>query len=202
MPIKALQRIKSLNLEASPSLDFARDMFMFSFYTRGMSFVDMARLTTNDIKYQYLTYRRRKTGQTLQIRWEQCMQEIVDKYRHLTTESLLLPISRSRDEPPTHYRIVMARVNKALKRIAQLASIDVSLTMYVARHSWASVARDQRIPISVISQGMGHDSELTTQIYLSTINNTLIDRANNRIITKLHTSITDASNSTLSSAPG
>lgn len=202
LPLKALQRIKSLNLEASPSLDFARDMFMFSFYTRGMSFVDMARLTTNDIKHQYLTYRRRKTGQTLQIRWEQCMQEIVDKYRHLTTDSFLLPISRSRDEPPSRYRIVMARVNKALKRIAQLASIDVPLTMYVARHSWASVARDQRIPISVISQGMGHDSELTTQIYLSTINNTLIDRANNRIITKLHTTITDTPNSTLSSAPG
>ncbi|MBE6318294.1 MAG: site-specific integrase [Bacteroidales bacterium] len=185
LPLKALQRIRTLNLANRPSLDFARDMFMFSFYTRGMSFIDMANLKTDDIKYNTLYYRRHKTGQQLQIRWERCMQEIVDKYKYITVAPFLLPISESPDDPYPRYKCIMSRVNKYLKRVALLANIDAPLTMYVARHSWASVARDAHIPISIISQGMGHDSELTTQIYLATINNVLVDRANKRIITKL-----------------
>ena len=43
------------------------------------------------------------------------------------------------------------------------------LTMYVARHSWASAAKAKNIPLSVISEGMGHDSEATTQIYLTSL---------------------------------
>ena len=58
-------------------LDFARDMFLFCFYTRGMSFVDMAYLKKGDIANGILTYRRKKTGQQLFIRWEKCMQEII-----------------------------------------------------------------------------------------------------------------------------
>ena len=81
LPLKTLQQIKNLNLENTPSLEFARDMFLFSFYTRGMSFIDMAFLKTDDIKYGTLYYRRHKTGQMLQIKWERCMQEIVDKYK-------------------------------------------------------------------------------------------------------------------------
>ena len=59
------------------TLDFARDMFLFCFYTRGMSFVDMAYLKKGDIANGILTYRRKKTGQQLFIRWEKCMQEII-----------------------------------------------------------------------------------------------------------------------------
>jgi integrase len=81
--------------------------------------------------------------------------------------------------------MAMARVNKYLKQVGRLADIDAPLTMYVARHSWASVARDQRIPLSIISHGMGHDSEHTTQIYLASISSTLIDNANTRILSHL-----------------
>ncbi len=55
-------------------------MFLFSFYTRGMSFIDMAHLKKKDLQNGFLSYRRRKTGQRLVIRWEKCMQEIVGKY--------------------------------------------------------------------------------------------------------------------------
>ena len=74
-----------------PSLDFARDMFMFSFYTRGMSFVDMAYLRKSDLQNGILTYRRRKTGQELSIKWEKCMAEIITKYPDNNTD-FLLPI--------------------------------------------------------------------------------------------------------------
>jgi integrase len=54
--------------------------------------------------------------------------------------------------------------------------------MYVARHSWASIAKQNRIPISIISEGMGHDSESTTQIYLASLDTAAIDKANHLIL--------------------
>ena len=73
IPLKAIKQIKNLDLSLQPSLDFARDMFLFSFYTRGMSFIDMAYLKKKDLANGILSYRRRKTGQQLFIRWEKCM---------------------------------------------------------------------------------------------------------------------------------
>lgn len=80
VPLKIIRRIKELDFTYYSSLDYARDMFLFSFYTRGMSFVDMAFLKKNDLVNGILSYRRKKTGQLLFIKWERCMQEIVDKY--------------------------------------------------------------------------------------------------------------------------
>ena len=79
--LKAIKKIKNLDLFLHPSLDFARDMFLFSFYTRGMSFIDMAHLKKKDLQNGILSYRRRKTGQQLFIKWEKCMQEIADKHK-------------------------------------------------------------------------------------------------------------------------
>ena len=74
IPLIAIKRIKDLRLTLRPSLDYARDMFLFSFYTRGMSFIDMAYLRKTDLQNGFLSYRRRKTGQQLLIKWERCMQ--------------------------------------------------------------------------------------------------------------------------------
>ncbi len=63
--------------------------------------------------------------------------------------------------------------------------LTTPLTLYVARHSWASEAKNQHIPISVISEAMGHDSELTTQIYLASLDTSLVDKANAQILKSL-----------------
>ena len=186
----AIKRIKELDLSFQPVLDFARDMFLFSFYTRGMSFIDMAYLQKSDLKSVVITYRRRKTGQQLAIKWESCMQEITEKYkrnntyRSISSDSpYLLPILKPPfDNSRSQYRSALQQINKSLKMIAKLAKIDVPLTMYVARHSWASIARSKHIPLSVISEGMGHDSEATTQIYLASLDTAVIDRANSLIL--------------------
>ena len=89
---KIIRQIR--DLELMPSMDYARDMFMFSFYTRGMSFVDMAYLKKKDLQNGVLTYRRQKTHQLLFIKWEKPMQEIVDKY-DTSGSPYLLPIIRN-----------------------------------------------------------------------------------------------------------
>ena len=62
---------------------------------------------------------------------------------------------------------------------------SLTSALYKARHSWASIARSQNIPLSVISEGMGHDSEATTRIYLASIDSAAVDRANGLILGKL-----------------
>lgn len=184
IPLKAIKRIKELDLSLNPSLEFARDMFMFSFYTRGMSFIDMAYLKKKDLQNGILSYRRRKTGQQLFIKWEKCMQEIVGKYQKDETDYLLPVIKKTGDEQ-RQYRNALRFVNNKLKGISTMAGLQMNLTMYVTRHSWASIARNQNIPLSVISEGMGHDSEATTQIYLASLDNSLVDKANEMILKNL-----------------
>ena len=159
-------------------------MFLFSFYTRGMSFIDMAYLKKKDLSNGILSYRRRKTGQQLFIRWEKCMQEIVDKYDTDYCSPFLLPILKYPYDR-NQYKNMLYRTNKSLKEIAKMAGLSIPLTLYVARHSWASIAKSKNIPISVISEGMGHDSEMTTQIYLASLDNAVVDRANAQILKDL-----------------
>lgn len=185
LPIELVKRIKTLDLSLTLSLDFARDMFLMSFYLRGMSFIDMAFLKKSDLKNGYITYRRRKTGQQLIIEWTKEMQQILDKYPENESDYLLPVIRNPGTNERCTYRNVGYNINHNLKSIAGMVGITIPLTLYVARHSWASAAKAKGIPISVISEGMGHDSEATTQIYLASLDTSVVDKANSLILKSL-----------------
>ena len=182
LPLRAIKRIKNLPLDDSKGCDFARDMFMLSFYLRGMSYIDMAYLRRSNLSKGYLTYKRRKTGQELYIKWEACMQQIVDKYKDKCCGGYLLPIIKHKNESRSQLKYGLTRINRYLGDVARKARISIPLTLYVARHSWASVAKDKKIPLSVISESMGHGSEKTTRIYLKSLDKSVIDRANRQIL--------------------
>ena len=183
IPIKYIRKLKSLDLRNYPSLAFARDMFLFSFYTRGMSFIDIAYLHKKDLRNNVLTYRRKKTGQKLHIHWEMCMQQIVDLYHADDGIQFMFSII---DDPQKdcrrQYQNALTRINRNLKKLGEEIGLDVPLTMYVARHSWATTAHNEGVPLAVISEGMGHDNEKTTQVYLASIENSVVDEANRKII--------------------
>lgn len=182
--LKEVKKLKNLDLSRKPSLEFARDIFLFSFYTRGMSFIDIAYLRKSDLSNGILTYHRRKTGQLLTIRWENCMKEIVDKYEDKNSK-YLLPLLCSDGDCRKQYKNALRLVNYHLKTISKMLNIQDPITMYVARHSWASAAKQNKVPLSIISQGMGHDSEVTTQIYLASLDTSVIDKANKMILNSL-----------------
>ncbi len=185
LPLAVIKKIKLLDLSMTPQLDYARDMFLLSFYLRGMSFIDMAFLKKTDLKGGYVTYCRRKTGQRLIIEWTKEMQLILDKYPENSTD-YLLPIIRSTGiNERCSYRNTGYNINYSLKQIAGMVGVAIPLTLYVARHSWASAAKAKGIPISVISEGMGHDSESTTRIYLASLDTSVVDRANSLILKSL-----------------
>ena len=185
LPLGIIKKIKELDLSLTPALDYARDMFLMSFYLRGMSFIDMAFLRKTDLRDGCVTYRRRKTGQQLVIAWTREMQVILDKYPENATGYLLPIIRRPGTNERCTCRNVGYNINRSLKRVAAMAGIPIPLTLYVARHSWASAARSKGIPLSIISEGMGHDSEATTRIYLATLDTAAVDRANNLILGSL-----------------
>lgn len=185
--VKDIRKIEKLDLPRGSSLDKARDMFLFSFYLRGMAFVDMAFLKKSDLKCGLVSYNRRKTHQNLNIEWIKPMQAIIDKYAEQTKDSpYMLPILTGKETSPyTQYRKVEYNTNYNLKKIGKIIGLKIPLTTYVARHTWASIALHMNIPIATISEGMGHNSYKTTQIYLESIDVATINEANRRIIRKI-----------------
>lgn len=179
-----IQRIKQLECQRKNER-LARDLFLFSFYTRGMSFVDMAFLKKQDIRNGYIYYRRQKTGQQLSIKWEPEMERIITNLPSKPESPYLLPIINKPSSAERQYRYMLCMVNRELKNIGHRAGIDSRLTMHVARHSWATIAKSLNIPVEVISEAMGHTNEKTTRIYLKSINANKIDALNNKILSLL-----------------
>lgn len=201
--IEDIKRIKALDLTANPELELTRDIFLFLFYCRGMSFIDAAFLTSGNINGNEIIYRRHKTGQELRIGLNDHITELLSKWGTLPNKSsaelpkLLIPIlefGNERRKTQKHwdtcsrkaYETSLRRINRNLKKIGQILNLDNKLTTYVSRHSWASIAKSKGIPTATISDALGHDSELTTQIYLDTIANDKINRANDIILNDLY----------------
>lgn len=175
-----------LELNAESPLALARDLFIFSYCARGMAFVDIAYLKKENIRGGMICYARHKTGQQLSIRIEPCMQKIIDHYAYVSGH-YIFPLLTSDDSTLAYreYQTAINSYNRQLKRLSKMLPGNCELTSYTARHSWATAARNHNIPISVISAGMGHSSERTTQIYLATLENSIIDDANQRLISSL-----------------
>ena len=181
-----ISRLYKLKLKEGSALALTRDIFIFSYCMRGMSFVDVAYLKKSDISGGVIRYCRRKTGQLLSVKIEPCMQAIIKKYDD-DNSAYVFPIIKSDDKGTAYkqYRSAINTYNRLLKELSDMIGSSCKLSSYTSRHSWATAARRHSIPISVISAGMGHTSEMTTQIYLKSIEDDVVDNANAEIIGRL-----------------
>ena len=186
IPIAKVKQLAHIDLsDKKKHIQFARDMFMLSFYTRGMSWIDLVTLKKTDIQQGVIVYRRHKTNQKLYIKIEKPMKELFEKYWDDDSD-YLLNIIKSKDDKGARResKNALFRINKALHELGKYVGVE-NLTMYVARHSWASACKASNIPLSVISEGMGHDSEETTRIYLAQLDTSVVDKANRKIINQV-----------------
>ena len=182
--IEEIRSIKNLDLRNNPSLEMARDILMFSFYMRGMSFVDMAYLTKKDIQGSRIVYCRKKTGQQLSIEVSPEARVIIEKYER--GSNYLLPIIKVEDGSERNQsRNAITMINRNLKKIGSMVKLSIPLSTYVMRHSWATMARNKGIELSIISEALGHDNEVTTKIYLDSISTAKVDEANRSILDDL-----------------
>lgn len=159
----------ALDLTHNPGLAFARDLFLLSFYLRGIPFIDLAHLRRGDIRNGVLHYRRSKTGQPLAVTLEVWAMEIIRRYETQMPDSpFLLPIIKRPQggDEQKQYDSALRLYNKRLRKLASLLKVTGKLTSYVARHSWATLAYHDGIPVSEISAGLSHTSEHVTYAYL------------------------------------
>jgi len=171
------------------SLSFSRDLFLFSLYTQGMSFFDMANLKTENIRNGAICYTRKKTGQQITVHLEDCMKKIIERYSN-SSSSYIFPVLRDYENCDALVKwqktgSALVTCNKNLKKLARMAGVEQKTTSYVARHTWASIASQEGIPIATISRGMGHESENTTRIYISGLDFSDVERANRIILARL-----------------
>jgi site-specific recombinase XerD len=176
---QAIRQMMQLDFSSEPTLSLSRDLFMFSFYTRGMSFVDMANLTQQNLHQNYLSYKRSKSGAKISIKIEPCINHILKKYRRTSKHPFLLPIKTSSD---SSYASPLRIHNKRLRRISQILRLEKPLSSYTARHSWATIALRNGVDLITISESMGHSSERTTRIYLDSLGQNMLDKANEAVI--------------------
>lgn len=185
-------RLMSLDLSGNADLSLTRDLFIFSYAMRGMSFVDMAYLKKAQIHDGYLIYNRRKTGVTLRIRIETEARKIIEKYRSSSwnrKSEYLFPILEEGNNSSgsyLNYCSGLSSYNRRLKRLAKLAGIDQKLTSHVARHSWATAARNAGNGMPLISEALGHSSERMTRIYLGEFDACLVDAMNRKLMSNIH----------------
>lgn len=174
-----------LSAEPLPYAEIYRDMFVLSFMLIGISPVDLYRLTSVTSAGR-INYRRAKTHKLYSIKVEPEAMAIIEKYKG---ENGLLSIA---DRWQSHESFGKA-TNKALQLLGAPApapgrnrknkSKFADITLYCARHTWATIAADLEIPDAVISQALGHSSDTnsTTAIYIKR-NEKKVDEANRRVL--------------------
>lgn len=187
------EMIKIINyeVESNSSLYHSKNYFLFSFYNVGMNFRDLAQLKWSNVLNNRIMYKRAKTGKQFDVKIQPRTQTILNFYSNdnENTNDYIFPILNAEIHKNTQSIIdrikkINKRVNKDLKKIAVDVGIKAthSITHYVARHSWASIQKQNGIGTSVISESMGHDSEKTTIIYLQSFENEVLDDANENLI--------------------
>lgn len=182
-----VRRLMEQDFRQEPEFEFARELFLFSLYTLGMTFIDMAHLKKENLKDGILVYRRHKTGQRIEVELPECALLLIEKHANATRESdYLLPILySSEDKQQVRYSSALKRYNLNLKKISDRMGLKKPLTSYVSRHTWATIAKKCGVKIQVISEAMGHTSEETTRIYLDTLDRDILNEAGKSVVNQL-----------------
>ena len=180
IPSSSIQRVVTLpDKDLSPEQRLAADVATFCFLACGMPFVDVVHLTRENIQGDVLVYQRHKTNVQIRVELTSGMRAILRKY--VDPDSPYLFPYLSETTTPTYYKYCLRKYNAHLKAIGQRIGLASPLTSYVIRHSWASEALRRHVPLSLISQALGHTSEKTTRIYLMDLDVSELGKANRKV---------------------
>lgn len=170
IPEETILRLHALSLPEHSSLSLARDLFMFSFYTMGMPFVDLAYLRKDQVKGDVIHYARHKTGQPITVAILPPMLQIMQRYERPDSEFVFPILSDAAPEAQhKEYCRSLRRYNYSLHRLSEKFGLPRSLSSYVVRHSWASIAYQHHVDLGMIGKAMGHTKSSTTLIYIRSL---------------------------------
>lgn len=159
------------------------DLFSFSYLCGGISFVDIANLTRQNIVEDRLIYQRQKTHGNINLLLSKEASTIITKYSTYQQQAeYLFPILHCKRhitpmQKSNRVHKICHQVNTELRAFAKELGITAEVTTYVARHSFATILKKSGVNIGIISQALGHQDIKTTQIYLSKFDNEQVDDA-------------------------
>ena len=160
-------------------LQFAKDMYLFSFYCRGMNFIDLMKLNHTNLFENRISYIRTKTGVHLEFKLISSAQEILNYYSQKSFNNYLFPVLLNENMTPLQLKNrehkILGQINKSLKEILQVLEINKNITFYTARHSFATYLKFNNVSIDAVSEMLGHINIKTTQSYLSKLPNKKLD---------------------------
>lgn len=177
-------KIRDLCYKKGSPIWHAKNYTLIMFNCRGMNFVDLVKLQIKDMVNDRIFYGRSKTGDQLSVRITNELREILGFYLLDKTENdYLFPANYDGSTKSYEkYKSLRRRMNGYLKIIANDAGIEQAFTTYTIRHSWATIAKYMGISTEIISEGLGHNSLRTTEVYLKSFTNTVLDEANELVV--------------------
>ena len=168
----------------SPYTELARELFLFSYFSAGINFKDIALLRCCDLVNGRIHYCRQKTGKEMSCQLMPQAQSIVSKHiaANKCGADYIFPIldraiHKTEIQIANRLNKVLRHINRELKNWGTHLGLPTKLTTYVARHTFATVLKRAGVNIAIISESLGHSDLSTTQIYLDSFENSQIDDA-------------------------
>lgn len=182
-----VKRIIEVDLSDRPDLINTKNFFVFSYFVRGINWIDVLKLKKENIQDDYIVYIRSKTKTVFKVKILPPVKKILDYYlnQNRATE-YVFPILLRDDLTPMQIenrkQKTLKRFNKELKELAKVAKVAKNVTSYVIRHSYATNLKQLGVSIEKISQSMGHSSVEITNSYLKDFETEEIDIENEKLL--------------------
>ena len=182
---KDLEKLRKHKLCHGSRIWHSRNIFFLIFNLIGISLVDLVFLTRKNIDHGRIIYKRRKTGKMYSIKINKEAEKLINLYsaengHYLINIMGLEEIPKNRERHEVNLRLKLT--NKYLKELGTLTKCPIPLTTYVARYSWANIAKAQGYSKDLIAEALGHEyGNRVTGIYLDNYGNEFIDKVNKTV---------------------
>lgn len=159
----------------------ARDMFLLSYYGRGINFIDLMQLKKTDLYKDTITYKRSKTGVIVNFKLNEYWKKKIQEYTPPSDSLYLFNIIHDNQDSHNYIKnkkekYLKTYINTPLKRIMTELGIQKKITYYCARHSFATILKFNNISIDIIKEALGHKDIKSTMSYLNTLPSNTLDK--------------------------
>ncbi|UPZ16406.1 tyrosine-type recombinase/integrase [Flavobacterium humidisoli] len=181
-----LESLKNVKLLEKKDI-IARDMFLLSFYGRGINFIDLIQLKKTDLYKETITYKRSKTGVIVNFKINEYWKRKIEEYTSPGDSLYLFNIIHNNQNSEIYInnrkeKYLKIYINTPLKRIITDLRIQKKITYYCARHSFATILKFNNISIDIIKEALGHKDIKSTMSYLNTLPSNTLDKMIDDII--------------------
>lgn len=165
----------------------ARDMFLLSYYGRGINFIDLMQLKKTDLYKETITYKRSKTGVIVNFKLNEYWKKKIQEYESEIDSYYIFNIIHNNQNSQIYInnkkqKYLKSYINTPLKRILSDVGIKKNITYYCARHTFATVLKFNNISIDIIKEALGHKDIKSTMSYLNTLPSNTLDKMIDDII--------------------